>query len=82
MIGETEPLNESPSEKEGKSENQNKKGRAGKTLNESPSEKEGKYPWANQVEALNSTLNESPSEKEGKWAGQVEAPNPITGIPQ
>ena len=60
-------LNESPSEKEGKS-----RARSGdptdRTLNESPSEKEGKSRSSPCRYAKYSSLNESPSEKEGKWA--------------
>ena len=40
------PLNESPSEKEGKCRGNTKSSKAPLALNESPSEKEGKYPTA------------------------------------
>ena len=50
-------------------------------LNESPSEKEGKCIAKRILWPRRGSLNESPSEKEGK-SGQVEAPNPITGMPQ
>ena len=50
------PLNESPSEKEGKSPNQStQKGAGTSSLNESPSEKEGKLPAAS-LAALNARL--------------------------
>ena len=60
-------LNESPSEKEGKSAvaaclNVSRLG----PLNESPSEKEGKSDKMHAYAAAASALNESPSEKEGK----------------
>ena len=60
-------LNESPSEKEGKSpENVLKVLEANETLNESPSEKEGKSEPSTPAPEVTETLNESPSEKEGK----------------
>ena len=60
-------LNESPSEKEGKSKRRDRNRTARSRLNESPSEKEGKYPyqWLVWGGAM-AGLNESPSEKEGK----------------
>ena len=62
-----DPLNESPSEKEGKSRIRVFRGMPSpKSLNESPSEKEGKLNRRDGVgQAM--TLNESPSEKEGKF---------------
>ena len=62
------PLNESPSEKEGKSDGPARSPHRPTPLNESPSEKEGKSPSRpqNQAYPQNSSLNESPSEKEGK----------------
>ena len=60
-------LNESPSEKEGKSYGKGlSKRRLRWTLNESPSEKEGKYQCHDGSSFFLSALNESPSEKEGK----------------
>ena len=61
-------LNESPSEKEGKS----RIGGGGTseiedTLNESPSEKEGKCGADPSIPHISVPLNESPSEKEGKF---------------
>ena len=59
-------LNESPSEKEGKSRGEQKV-RENHALNESPSEKEGKFAAiATLPLGLTDSLNESPSEKEGK----------------
>ena len=60
-------LNESPSEKEGKSGGRAGENFRGKTLNESPSEKEGKSGGRAGENFRGKTLNESPSEKEGKW---------------
>ena len=62
------PLNESPSEKEGKS----RRRVFGSTvvlppLNESPSEKEGKLSPSMKSRGAVIALNESPSEKEGKF---------------
>ena len=58
-------LNESPSEKEGKSKTEESFNEALEGLNESPSEKEGKS--KNIYEgSMWDGLNESPSEKEGK----------------
>ena len=60
-------LNESPSEKEGKSECQGLDISSRSTpLNESPSEKEGKWLVYGVLCACCDSLNESPSEKEGK----------------
>ena len=42
MKGQRETLNESPSEKEGKSDATSEPDQGAETLNESPSEKEGK----------------------------------------
>ena len=62
------PLNESPSEKEGKSVLEDGKVILSESLNESPSEKEGKCQLlAALCHFLLETLNESPSEKEGKY---------------
>ena len=61
------PLNESPSEKEGKFALNLDAVFKKRTLNESPSEKEGKCGVVKAVfELIGKTLNESPSEKEGK----------------
>ena len=60
-------LNESPSEKEGKSAGRTGLGEGSNALNESPSEKEGKSSSLERSsDLLSQTLNESPSEKEGK----------------
>ena len=59
-------LNESPSEKEGKSEGWVPNPVWPHTLNESPSEKEGKCGKSGRDRRAPRTLNESPSEKEGK----------------
>ena len=59
-------LNESPSEKEGKSPVLLSALRLLVPLNESPSEKEGKFITTISLSGINDTLNESPSEKEGK----------------
>ena len=60
-------LNESPSEKEGKSVCWvSRKRRISSSLNESPSEKEGKSAAARKGHGGLRSLNESPSEKEGK----------------
>ena len=65
--GNLRPLNESPSEKEGKYITSMKKFRESFTLNESPSEKEGKSVARRlYCRAHDWSLNESPSEKEGK----------------
>ena len=61
------PLNESPSEKEGKYVLQVKLMPCAQTLNESPSEKEGKYSISAAPICPRIALNESPSEKEGKF---------------
>ena len=66
IIVKTLTLNESPSEKEGKS-GAGADGEAFFTLNESPSEKEGKLSSQHQSCPAGSALNESPSEKEGKF---------------
>ena len=58
-------LNESPSEKEGKFDNQLRL-LVVAPLNESPSEKEGKFFKSRNIRNGTTTLNESPSEKEGK----------------
>ena len=62
-------LNESPSEKEGKSPLRNTTVRRLITLNESPSEKEGKCIGPPIFCLAVVALNESPSEKEGKFPG-------------
>ena len=62
----TPSLNESPSEKEGKSGQSKPGGRDKFPLNESPSEKEGKSRRRRSGRSLARALNESPSEKEGK----------------
>ena len=63
-------LNESPSEKEGKSHFTYQARLTQRSLNESPSEKEGKYSANDHApSACPRTLNESPSEKEGKLCG-------------
>ena len=68
-----EPLNESPSEKEGKFRVPPGARTRNGSLNESPSEKEGKLVVDDRRYDLPETLNESPSEKEGKyWALCVE----------
>ena len=59
-------LNESPSEKEGKSGNGLTVALTDVGLNESPSEKEGKSLSIICGRANHQSLNESPSEKEGK----------------
>ena len=59
-------LNESPSEKEGKSRASLSRVLISPCLNESPSEKEGKCLLNLLMNALSRRLNESPSEKEGK----------------
>ena len=60
-------LNESPSEKEGKSHTSQIFPKSLLTLNESPSEKEGKSAiFSDEGMTINPALNESPSEKEGK----------------
>ena len=59
-------LNESPSEKEGKSDSYCFRTDV-QSLNESPSEKEGKYIIGGQTGLELRCLNESPSEKEGKF---------------
>ena len=67
VLSGTAPLNESPSEKEGKFR-QSAAGRVPtRTLNESPSEKEGKSEGHECQPQRVETLNESPSEKEGKY---------------
>ena len=61
------PLNESPSEKEGKCQGKLPRPRIQQDpLNESPSEKEGKLGRMARCAGCLPTLNESPSEKEGK----------------
>ena len=60
-----DPLNESPSEKEGKLRCASMSC-SDSTLNESPSEKEGKFEHLLQFTLVLIALNESPSEKEGK----------------
>ena len=61
-------LNESPSEKEGKSaESASDELLKAAALNESPSEKEGKCQGAESIRVNLEPLNESPSEKEGKF---------------
>ena len=60
------PLNESPSEKEGKFLGGSIMAQAINALNESPSEKEGKCQGPKHVRVNLEPLNESPSEKEGK----------------
>ena len=61
-----ESLNESPSEKEGKSRNICIVPLDAICLNESPSEKEGKLCLLGLFGKETPCLNESPSEKEGK----------------
>ena len=61
-----DPLNESPSEKEGKLRCASMSC-SDSTLNESPSEKEGKFEHLLQFTLVLIALNESPSEKEGKF---------------
>ena len=65
LQGSSGRLNESPSEKEGKSPQPFLPLANSSALNESPSEKEGKSREQTQALVVNS-LNESPSEKEGK----------------
>ena len=60
------PLNESPSEKEGKLVSGRPVMGCFITLNESPSEKEGKFRRGKRT-SVPVALNESPSEKEGKY---------------
>ena len=60
-------LNESPSEKEGKSSISHQVQVEPTALNESPSEKEGKYSISAAPICPRIALNESPSEKEGKF---------------
>ena len=70
-LRENRGLNESPSEKEGKSADFRGRGWHVQGLNESPSEKEGK---CDEVDGLGNPvqrLNESPSEKEGKFQQQL-----------
>ena len=62
-----EPLNESPSKKEGKCGNFERRRAATASLNESPSKKEGKSVTTLRKHDPNFTLNESPSKKEGKF---------------
>ena len=59
-------LNESPSEKEGKSGVWLIRCWRNSSLNESPSEKEGKFDEGVPLADFQISLNESPSEKEGK----------------
>ena len=62
-----DPLNESPSEKEGKLKDLTSCSEPDiLALNESPSEKEGKLVHARVPDLSPKALNESPSEKEGK----------------
>ena len=62
-----ERLNESPSEKEGKSQCRPQVSPRKASLNESPSEKEGKWRGLpREAEARHGSLNESPYEKAGK----------------
>ena len=61
------PLNESPSEKEGKCLDVPDIVERAYPLNESPSEKEGKFlAMGSRTGSPRCPLNESPSEKEGK----------------
>ena len=60
------PLNESPSEKEGKFGCLRLSVGSFRALNESPSEKEGKCMRESKSRRYRRSLNESPSEKEGK----------------
>ena len=74
-------LNESPSEKEGKSVPVGLLTPLGTlALNESPSEKEGKSLHGERLPLRDHPLNESPSEKEGKSGagvvGTENTPNP------
>ena len=70
----TAPLNESPSEKEGKFSTVHIVPTDRETLNESPSKKEGKYEEAHQNTRAKVALNESPSEKEGKSSSTTKEP--------
>ena len=72
-------LNESPSEKEGKSAAFVARNLWETTLNESPSEKEGKYVTVREVTVYLPALNESPSEKEGKFQRKPIPPLPPAG---
>ena len=66
------PLNESPSEKEGKFQQSLRQLLESFTLNESPSEKEGKsMKYRIHIANIADTLNESPSEKEGKYHAET-----------
>ena len=66
-MASTSPLNESPSEKEGKYYPNPGRLPDGLALNESPSEKEGKSFFSGLIKKIAHALNESPSEKEGKF---------------
>ena len=81
----TAALNESPSEKEGKSGGLYRRlQRPVLALNESPSEKEGKWIGEASPFPLQQSLNESPSEKEGKSVGvgvSVGAVSPSMKVP-
>ena len=66
-----EPLNESPSEKEGKWGCLRLIAQYFLSLNESPSEKEGKRDTGGAALVARHSLNESPSEKEGKWQRRI-----------
>ena len=59
-------LNESPSQKEGKSEILSTVTKSLPRLNESPSQKEGKWHVQDTLKNTPKSLNESPSQKEGK----------------
>ena len=73
-------LNESPSEKEGKSKRMERDRLEVERLNESPSEKEGKWRTRKASSSVSARgLNESPSEKEGKFPpGMLGASNSET----
>ena len=60
-------LNESPSQKEGKSPVKPDIMAYMRDLNESPSQKEGKYVFPKKKPKPDINLNESPSQKEGKF---------------
>ena len=74
-------LNESPSEKEGKSRQEIFHHRVTGALNESPSEKEGKCSYMLAYRPYPIPLNESPSEKEGK-SGSTTATQAFRTHPQ
>ena len=78
----SEPLNESSSEKEGKSPADASPATPAAPLNESPSEKEGKFRVQFRITVVFPRLNESPYEKVGKFAA-LRLPNTnIAGKPR